>query len=148
MAEVLIVDDDEEIRTLLRLLLNSANYGTAEAAGGDEAVALLRREAFSLVLLDVTMPGRDGFEVGAEIRTFSNVPILYLTARGQEYDKIRGVAAGGDEMVGRNYIAAFNTLFPLFLCLLRLADTSGFSSREQNPYSNTVIFETGEDSPR
>jgi DNA-binding response OmpR family regulator len=103
---ILIVDDDGEIRTLLRLLLNNANYDVTEATGGDEALALLRREAFSLVLLDVAMPGKDGFEVGAEIRTFSNVPILYLTARGQEYDKIRGFAAGGDDYLVKPFASS------------------------------------------
>ncbi|MDR3265423.1 MAG: response regulator, partial [Synergistaceae bacterium] len=106
MSRILIVDDDGEIRTLLRLLLENANYDVAEAEGGDEALALLRRETFSLVLLDVSMPGRDGFEVGGEIRKFSNVPILYLTARGQEYDKIRGFAAGGDDYLVKPFASS------------------------------------------
>ncbi|MDR1875166.1 MAG: response regulator transcription factor [Synergistaceae bacterium] len=106
MSGILVVDDDEEIRTLLRLLLSNANYDVTEAAGGDEALALLRRETFSLVLLDVSMPDRDGFEVGAEMRTFSNVPILYLTARGQEYDKIRGFAAGGDDYLVKPFASS------------------------------------------
>lgn len=106
MGRILIVDDDREIRTLLRLLLTNANYDVAEAEGGDEALALLRRENFSLVLLDVAMPGRDGFEVGSEIRKFSNVPILYLTARGQEYDKILGFASGGDDYLVKPFASS------------------------------------------
>ena len=99
MNGILIVDDDREIRTLLKILLSNANYDVTEAENGDEAIDLLRNPGknFSLVLLDVAMPGKDGFEVGAEMRKFSNVPILYLTARGQEYDKILGFAAGGDD---------------------------------------------------
>jgi DNA-binding response OmpR family regulator len=110
MNRILVVDDDKEIRTLLKLLLGSANYDVAEADNGSEALALLRRESeyekFSLVLLDVTMPGQDGFEIGAEIRKFSNVPILYLTARGQEYDKILGFAAGGDDYLVKPFASS------------------------------------------
>jgi DNA-binding response OmpR family regulator len=106
MGGILIVDDDEEIRALLRLLLSNANYGVAEAANGDEALASLRREAFSLVVLDVAMPGRDGFAIGTEIRAFSNVPILYLTALGQEYDKMRGFAAGGDDYLVKPFASS------------------------------------------
>ena len=97
MNRILIVDDEKEIRTLLRLLLENANYEVAEAEGGAEAIAELRRGEFSLVVLDVGMPDKDGFEIGSEIRKFTNVPILYLTARGQEYDMIMGFAAGGDD---------------------------------------------------
>ncbi|MDR1977205.1 MAG: response regulator transcription factor [Synergistaceae bacterium] len=106
MSGILVVDDDKEIRTLLRLLLENANYDVAEAEEGGEALDLLRRDAFSLVLLDVSMPGRNGFEIGAEIRKFSNVPILYLTARGQEYDKILGFAAGGDDYLVKPFASS------------------------------------------
>ena len=97
MGRILVVDDDREIRTMLRLLLENANHEIGEAESGDEALTLLRREDFSLVILDVAMPGKDGFETGREIRRFSNIPILYLTARGQEYDMILGFASGGDD---------------------------------------------------
>jgi DNA-binding response OmpR family regulator len=106
MSEILIVDDDGEIRTLLRLLLSNANYNVTTVADGEEALTLLRRETFSLVLLDVAMPGRNGFEIGAEIRTFSNIPILYLTALGQEYDKIRGFAAGSDDYLVKPFASS------------------------------------------
>ena len=108
MNEILIVDDDKEIRKLLKLLLNNANYDIIEAGSGEEAIALLRSEQarakISLVLLDVTMSGMNGFETGSEIRKLSNVPILYLTARGQEYDKILGFASGGDDYIVKPFI--------------------------------------------
>ena len=98
---ILIVDDDKEIRKLLKLLLNNASYETIEAGSGEEALAMLsderERANISLVLLDVAMPGMNGFETGTEIRKFSNIPILYLTAQAQEYDKILGFASGGDD---------------------------------------------------
>ena len=108
MNKILIVDDDKEIRTLLKLLLSNANYDVTEAENGDEALALLRDggKNFALALLDVSMPGKDGFEVGAEIRKFSNVPILYLTARGQEYDKVLGFAAGGDDYLVKPFASS------------------------------------------
>jgi DNA-binding response OmpR family regulator len=101
MNVILIVDDDKDIRKLLKLLLGNANYETVEAGSGEEALAILRNEQerakYSLILLDVMMPGINGFDTGSEIRKFSNIPILYLTARGQEYDKILGFASGGDD---------------------------------------------------
>jgi DNA-binding response OmpR family regulator len=101
MSGILIVDDDKEIQKLLKLLLNNANYDTFEVGSGEEALAVLRSEQdpekLSLVLLDVALPGINGFETGSEIRKFSNIPILYLTAQGQEYDKIMGFASGGDD---------------------------------------------------
>ena len=103
MNTILIVDDDKEIRKLLKLLLNNANYDAVETENGEEAVSLLRNEqeraSISLVLLDVSLPGMNGFETGSEIRTFSNIPILYLTAHGEEYDKILGFASGGDDYI-------------------------------------------------
>lgn len=108
MYKILIVDDDVEIRKLLKLLLNNANYDITEAESGEEALALLRgdrgEKSFSLVLLDVSMPGMTGFETGTEIRKLSNIPILYLTARGQEYDKIMGFASGGDDYLVKPFI--------------------------------------------
>ena len=108
MTEILIVDDDKEIRTLLKLLLSSANYSVTEAENGEEALALLRvpGKNYSLVLLDVAMPGKDGFETGEGIRKLSNIPILYLTARGQEYDKIMGFAAGGDDYLIKPFVSS------------------------------------------
>jgi len=109
MNTILIVDDDKEIRKLLKLLLRNANYDTAEAGSGEEALVMLRNEQergkISLILLDVSMPGLNGFETGTEIRKFSNIPILYLTARGQEYDKVLGFASGGDDYL----VKPFNT---------------------------------------
>ena len=117
VSRILIVDDEKEIRTMLRLLLENANYEVAEAESGAEALALLRREAFSLTVLDVSMPDMDGFATGTAIRKFSNVPILYLTARGQEYDMILGFASGGDDYLVKPFSAS--TLLARIGALLR-----------------------------
>ena len=135
MKKILIVDDDKEIRILLRLLLSNANYEVTEAENGDAALDMLRDPGknfspFSLILLDVTMPGKDGFETGAEIRKFSNIPILYLTARGQEYDKIMGFAAGGDDYLVKPF--ASSELLARVGALLRRYLDYGAGAHESN----------------
>lgn len=102
MSRLLVVDDDKDIRNLLRIILQNAGYEVLEAANGDEAVALC--EESDLVLLDVMMPGKDGFTVCREIREKTRAPILFLTAKGQEYDKIIGFSAGGDDYIVKPFV--------------------------------------------
>lgn len=106
MSKILVVDDDRDIRELLRILLENAGYEVREAPNADDAISVLRKEQkdFSLIVLDVMMPRKDGFLACSEIRAFCNLPILFLTAKGQEYDKIRGFAAGGDDYVVKPFI--------------------------------------------
>ena len=106
MAKILVVDDDKDIRDLLGILLTNAGYESQEAENADEALEVLRREqeAFSLIVLDVMMPRKDGFQACTELRTFCKLPVLFLTAKGQEYDKIRGFAAGGDDYLVKPFV--------------------------------------------
>ncbi len=94
--KILIADDDQDIRNLLKILLAGECDQVVEAVNGQEAVAFCNEEV-SLVILDVMMPIMDGFQACVEIRKKSKVPILFLTAKGQEYDKIIGFSAGGDD---------------------------------------------------
>ena len=99
MKQILIVDDEEKIRTLIRKYAEFEGYSVSEARNGRDAVALCRKIAFDLVLLDVMMPEMDGLEACREIRNFSSVPILMLTALGEEYDRISGFRCGVDDYV-------------------------------------------------
>lgn len=104
MAErILIVDDSETVRELLVMYAKYEGFDTAEAESGESAVAICRKERFDLIILDVMMPGMDGFSACHAIRTFCSTPILMLTARGEECDRIQGFREGVDDYVQKPF---------------------------------------------
>ena len=99
MYRILIVDDDPDIRTLVAVTLGDS-HAIVEAADGVDALCLARKEAFDLVLLDVMMPGMDGFEACRQLKgdpLTTNTPVILLTARGTREDLDRGREAGADD---------------------------------------------------
>jgi len=96
---ILIVDDEPQIRRVMRTTLTSHGYSVVEAASGEEALEKLRAERPDLIILDVNMPGISGLETCAEIRTSSDVPIIMLTIRNSERDKVQALDAGADDYV-------------------------------------------------
>ena len=101
-ATILIVDDDAEIRELLDLLLSGEGYAVRQAENGEAALAMLDA-GIDLVILDVMMPGLSGYKTCARIRETSNVPILFLTARGMDTDLTLGFSAGGDDYLSKPF---------------------------------------------
>ncbi len=99
MAKILIVDDEEKIRFVVREYGEFSGHEVAEASDGSEAVARCREENFDLVILDIMMPKVDGFTACKELRKFSQVPVIMLSARGEEYDKLFGFELGIDDYV-------------------------------------------------
>ena len=99
MAKILIVDDEQKIREVIREYSEFNGYETEEAADGMTAVGLCKLNEYDLIILDVMMPKLDGFSVCKEIRTFSDVPIIILSARSEEYDKLLGFELGIDDYV-------------------------------------------------
>lgn len=101
---ILAVDDEPDLRSLLRILLKNRGYEVLEAASGQEAVDILRSEPrIDLVIMDIMMPGLNGVEACAEIRKFSTVPMLFLTARNQLTDKAEAYASGGDDYLAKPF---------------------------------------------
>jgi len=98
-ATILIVDDEPQIRRVMRTTLSSHGYAVVEAASGEEALEKLRAVRPDLIVLDVNMPGISGLETCAEIRTSSDVPIIMLTIRNSERDKVQALDAGADDYV-------------------------------------------------
>jgi len=96
-ATVLVVEDDETFRYLLSEQLESQDYEVLMAEDGERGVQMARERRPDLVLLDVLMPGIDGWEACRRIREFSDVPIMMLTCRGSELDKVRGLEIGADD---------------------------------------------------
>ncbi|NLP18965.1 MAG: response regulator transcription factor [Firmicutes bacterium] len=104
MAEkILVVDDEKPIADILRFNLEEAGYKVVVAYDGEEAVEKARREAPDLIILDIMLPKLDGFSVCRQIRTFSPVPILMLTAKEEEVDKILGLELGADDYVTKPF---------------------------------------------
>jgi len=98
-AKILIVDDEPQIRRVMRTTLASQGYAVAEAKTGEEALQAVPVERPDLILLDVNMPGRSGLETCREIRVVSDVPIIMLTVRNSERDKVQALDAGADDYV-------------------------------------------------
>lgn len=98
-ATVLVVDDDDTIRTSLRLLLEDEGHRIEEAPTGEHALERFQHTQPDIVLIDVMLPGIDGFELCRQIRKVSEVPVLMLTARGDSHDVVAGLEAGADDYV-------------------------------------------------
>ena len=103
---ILIAEDNDEIRALLRLYLEGEGLRVLEAADGDEALAKARAEGPDLAILDVMMPGLSGYEVTRALRRFSDMPILILSAKSEDNDKILGLNLGADDYVTKPFSLA------------------------------------------
>ncbi len=99
MYKILVVDDEEMIRRLIAKYAVFEGHTVTEAKDGMEAVKLCREEEFDIMIIDIMMPELDGFSACREIRKFSSIPIIMLSARGEEYDKINGFELGIDDYV-------------------------------------------------
>ena len=99
MYHILVVDDEQMIRELIKKYAVFEGHEVTEAANGMEAVLLCRQKSFDMIIMDVMMPELDGFSACKEIRKFSSTPVLMLSARGEEYDRIHGFELGIDDYV-------------------------------------------------
>ncbi len=99
MARILIVDDEADIRNLIARYAGHESYQTAQASDGREALALCTEQDFDLIVMDIMMPGMDGFEASREIKKIKDIPFLMLSARGSERDKLEGFGIGADDYV-------------------------------------------------
>ena len=99
MSRLLVVDDEEKIRELIKKYALFEGYDVAEAQDGMQAVELCRTQDFDLIIMDVMMPELDGFSACREIHKFKQTPVIMLSARGEEYDKIHGFELGVDDYV-------------------------------------------------
>ena len=101
---ILVVDDEQDIRRIIRILLESSGYQVAEAPNGLAAVEYIRQQPnVDLVLMDIMMPGLNGIEASRAIRERCSAPILFLTAKTQERDKLEAYQAGGDDYLAKPF---------------------------------------------
>ncbi|NHD19469.1 MULTISPECIES: response regulator transcription factor [unclassified Actinopolyspora] len=99
MAQILLIEDDQSIRTSLALALGRHGHETREAGTGEDGLRMLASAEPAVVVLDLMLPGMDGFEVCRRIRAKSAVPVIMLTARGDDFDVVGGLEAGADDYV-------------------------------------------------
>ena len=102
-ARILVVDDEEPILEFVSYNLEQEGYEVTCAATGDEALGLAREHEYDLVVLDIMLPGKDGFAVCRELRATSDVPVLFLSARDTEMDKVVGLEIGGDDYLAKPF---------------------------------------------
>ena len=100
---ILVVDDDPQIRSLLRNLLETEGYTVSEAASGQEMFSLLKSEQFSLVTLDLLLPGEDGLALAREVRALSDVRIIMISGKASDIDKIVGLELGADDYITKPF---------------------------------------------
>ena len=100
---VLVVDEEREIREAIRIYLRGEDIETIMATNGQEAVDLMKQQDIHLILMDVMMPGIDGIVATSLIREFSNVPIIMLTAKSEDTDKIMGLSLGADDYITKPF---------------------------------------------
>ena len=103
MANILICDDEKDIVNALKIYLNDPDYVLFEAGNGKEAVDIVRDNEIHLVLMDIMMPVMNGIEAMSQIRGFSNVPIILLTAKSEDADKVLGLNVGADDYITKPF---------------------------------------------
>jgi DNA-binding response OmpR family regulator len=130
MAEgrtILVVDDEPDLLNAVRLYLEDEGYQVLTATNGEEALAKVRTRLPDLIVLDVMMPEMNGFEALGEIRRVSNVPVIMLTVKGEESDKVRGLGLGADDYVTKPF--SQRELLSRIQAVLRRAETPAFVPR-------------------
>lgn len=139
MTTVLIVDDELDMQNLIKVMLSSANIEAKTASSGEEAYQELMDDNIDLILLDVMMPGEDGFTVCKNIRKFSSVPIIFLTARDANEDKVKGLVIGGDDYIVKPFTAS--ELIARIQAVLRRTTGNGFVQNKVLECGNIKIDE-------
>ena len=133
-VKILIADDEERWRRLVGDFLRNEGYKTVEAADGVQAVELIRQDSdISMAILDIMMPNMDGIEACQNIRSFSNMPIIMLTAKGDEESEVMGFVCGADEYISKP------VKFPVFIARVKALLKRSVSVRSVVEVSGIVI---------
>ncbi|HJP16114.1 MAG TPA: response regulator transcription factor [Acidimicrobiales bacterium] len=140
-TQILTVEDDERIRTAVRLALEEEGWGVDEASTGEEALVSFTRNPTDVVLIDIMLPGIDGFEVCRSIRRTSDVPIIMVTARNDTHDVVAGLEAGADDYLTKPF--APKELSARIRALLRRARTGDSGTSRIQINGLVVIPEEG-----
>ncbi|MBB6674184.1 response regulator transcription factor [Cohnella nanjingensis] len=134
---ILVVDDEERIRRLLRMYLEKEGYAIEEAEDGETALRRAQQEEFDLIVLDLMLPGIDGMEVCTRLRQTKATPIIMLTAKGEEVNRVQGFEVGADDYVVKPF-SPREVIFRI-KAILRRSSATAFLSKELNT-SNNIVF--------
>ncbi|WP_301108720.1 response regulator transcription factor [Sporosarcina sp.] len=101
---ILVIDDEPQMRDLIRMILEDAGYKVEEAGDGIQALAAVKKHDIDLCIVDVMMPYMDGFTFAQEVKRIAEVPLIFLSARGEEWDKVQGLKLGGDDYIVKPFM--------------------------------------------
>ncbi len=136
-SRILVVDDEERIRRLLKMYLEKEGYEIEEAEDGETALRKAQDEDFDLIVLDLMLPGIDGIEVCSRLRQQKATPVLMLTAKGEEVNRVQGFEVGADDYVVKPF-SPREVIFRI-KAILRRSSATAFLSKELNR-SNNIVF--------
>lgn len=137
MTTLLIADDHKQITSILKEYAEKEGYQVILAANGNQALSLFHEHSPDLLLLDVMMPEKDGFEVCTEIRKTSNVPIIMVTARSEEFERIMGLDIGADDYIVKPFMPS--EVMARVRAILRRIQPAEDNKKQVFVYSNLVI---------
>ncbi len=136
MNNILICDDEPDILSALKIYLKSAGYEVKEATNGLEAIEAVRAGDIQLVLMDIMMPKMDGITAMVKIREFSNIPVIMLTAKSEDTDKVLGLEIGADDYITK----PFNPVEVLARVKSNLRRYLSLGAGESKPKENVIIY--------
>lgn len=134
---ILVVDDEERIRRLLKMYLEKEGYVIDEAEDGETALRLASSSDYAIILLDVMLPGIDGVEVCSRLRQVKSTPVIMLTAKGEEMNRVQGFEVGADDYVVKPFSP--REIIYRVKAILRRSSSTAFLTKEMNPNSNIVF---------
>ena len=137
MSKILVVDDEFRIREIIKKYANFEGHKVTEAVDGMSAIEICNKETFDIIIMDVMMPELDGFSACREIRKFKKTPIIMLSARGEEYDKIHGFELGSDDYVVKPFSP--KELMMRVNAVLKRSNGADTPSQDVFKYENLVV---------
>lgn len=138
MYNVLIADDNLQIVSILKEYCKKNNFNVTLAHDGEETLEKIRNNKFDIVLLDIMMPKKNGFDICKEVRTFSNVPIIMITARGEDFERIMGLETGADDYIVKPFSPG-EVIARIHAILRRVIPNENISQEKIFSYDNLTI---------
>ena len=138
MYNVLIADDNLQIVSILKEYCKKNNFNVTLAHDGEETLEKIRNNKFDIVLLDIMMPKKNGFDVCKEVRTFSNVPIIMITARGEDFERIMGLETGADDYIVKPFSPG-EVIARIHAILRRVIPNENINQEKIFSYDNLTI---------
>jgi two-component system response regulator ResD len=135
---ILVVDDEERIRRLLRMYLEKEGFAIEEAEDGETALSKALKEDYDLILLDIMLPGIDGTEVCSRLRQSKATPVIMLTAKGEEANRVQGFEVGADDYVVKPFSP--REVIYRVKAVLRRASVTAYLSKEAVHANNNIVF--------